>query len=173
MKNAVIVFDKNLQQHYIKEIFRKYKSFGNVPKFDPNHKKSYMFSDNVLDTFTDPIPEEYKQYIDFIKNLDSRYNQFVINVYESGQNYIEPHSDCDKDMVCDYRILILSLGQTRTMRLTSRKSSDVKIDVELKDNSIFLLDKDLNSNYRHEILQDDSKNQRISITARMMKVEEL
>lgn len=169
MQNSVLVYDKVLKKHYKKQIYRQYESYGKVPLFDPNNPKSYMFSGTSTKIGTKTIPEEYIPYIDQIKSLDARYNQFVINIYNDGNDYIEPHSDCDKDMIDDYRILILSIGETRTLRLTSRKNNDVYLDIDLHNNSIFKLDKDLNSNYRHEILKSDTTNRRISITARMMK----
>ena len=167
-QDEVIIFDKHSKKYTPKKIFRRYLSFGKIPQFDSNQTKSYMFSGSKEQLIKE-IPKKYKSYIEKIKKIDNRYNQFVINYYANGKDYIEPHSDCDKQMVEDYRILIFSLGQERILRLTSRKNIDVKIDVSLKDNSIFLLDKDLNNNYRHEILKDNSTQLRVSITARMIK----
>lgn len=167
--NTVLVYDKESKKHFNKKIFRHYIALGKIPKFDPNHKKSYMFHGAEGPKELLELPHAFQDAIKNIKKIDSRYNQFVINLYETGNNFIEPHSDCDKDMVDDYSILILSLGQERILRLSDRNDCNEYEDILLKDNSIYILDKNTNKTKRHEILKSETNNSRISITARMMK----
>lgn len=168
-ENEVIIYDKDKQYHEKKAIFRKYRSFGATPGFDPTHKKSYMFSGSKSIPNVQ-VPDSLLPFFKQIKSIDSKYNQFVVNYYKDGNDYIEPHSDCDKDMVDNYNILILSLGATRTMRFTGRKDVTGSFDLKLKDGQILILNKFLNKEFRHEILQDETEMPRISITARQMKV---
>lgn len=168
--NEVLIYDKIEDEHKVKQIFRKYLSFGKIPEIDLHHKKSYMFKGSKEQNIKE-IPKAYKKYVKNIIILDDRYNQFIINYYKDGNDYIEPHSDCDKDMIQNYKILILSLGTERTLRFTTR-NQDIKgsFDVILKHNSYFILNEFLNKQFRHEIIKDVKiLTDRISITARMMK----
>lgn len=167
--NTVLSYDKKTGKHFNKQIFRHYISLGKIPKFDPNHPKSYMFHGAEGAKQFKDLPSELLEIITDIKNRDSRYNQFVVNLYEDGSEYIEPHSDCDKDMIENYSILIKSLGATRTMRFTKRTDHTLVEDIELKHDSIIEISKDRNKTTRHEILPSNTNEPRISITARMMK----
>lgn len=161
MTNTVLVYDKITNTHKEKTIFRKYSCYGATPKFDSTIKKSYMFCGKN----TSLIPSQLTKYIKKFKDLDSRYNQFVVNYYNSS-DYIEPHRDCDAHMVDNYKIGVISLGEIRPMIFThihTNKGFEKKLD-----STIFEFSKDINQNFRHQV--PTGKKKRISITARMMKL---
>ncbi len=162
---SVLVFDKLLNKHYKKEIFRSYKSIGKIPEFDETHKKSYMFTDGTKDGKT--YSNKFEPFYIYLKSIRPTFNQFVINLYETGANFIEPHSDCDKNMTDDYIIASLSLGCTRTMKFTHRNTKR-SFKIPLTSGTILLMSKELNRNWRHHIDKEDAAGSRISITAREM-----
>ena len=170
-KSKILSYNK-LTEHYDKKsIYRKYISLGETPKFNPQHPKSYMFSDNkyeISSILEQDAPPWIKEVISAIKNMDYRYNQFVINLYNNGKDFMEAHSDCDANMVQDYTILIASFGASRTIQFTGRGGVTGKFSIETITHPLLKLNKFLNTSFRHEILRDDTKLPRVSVTARMM-----
>ena len=111
-------------------------------------------------------------------NHNIKINSCLINKYRNGSDYISPHRDSkisfgDKPVVC-----ILSIGQKRTLRfvktepnlknvsLSKKHKDNIKIDFTLEDNSIFIMSGNSQINYSHEIIKDDSVNERFSLTFR-------
>lgn len=166
-ENSVKVFDKSIKKHFIKKIYRVYNSFGKVPSFDSNNEKSYMYSGSESPMFRN-IPKLFKPYMDYVNKENNSYNNFVLNFYENGKNYIEPHSDCDKDLIEDYNIIIISLGVAREIKFESRNNTN-SIILRLNNGSILSFGKEWNKNYRHSILQSNSSEIRLSLTFRQMK----
>jgi alkylated DNA repair dioxygenase AlkB len=111
-------------------------------------------------------------------NYNVNINSCLINKYRNGNDYISPHRDSKLSFGEDPVVCILSIGQkrilrfnktepnTRSMSLTKKHKDDIKIDFALEDNSIFIMSGDSQNNYSHEILKDESVNERYSLTFR-------
>lgn len=166
--NCVLVYNKAKKEHEEKQIYRRYRSYGKVPEFDPRIKKSYMFSGwEGLEKEQD-IPEVVKN----IMEDNPEYNQCVVNWYMSGDEYIEPHSDCDAHMIDNYKIKIINFTEVpdRIFRLKHKTDSRKDINIKLGNNTEIILDKRLNTEYRHEVpASSNFKSQRVSVTLRQIK----
>jgi alkylated DNA repair dioxygenase AlkB len=111
-------------------------------------------------------------------NYNIKINSCLINKYRNGNDYISPHRDSKISFGEEPIVCILSIGQKRTLRfvktepnlkkitLSKKHKDNIKIDFELEDNSIFIMSGNSQNNYSHEILKDNSINERYSLTFR-------
>jgi hypothetical protein len=99
-----------------------------------------------------------------IKNVD--FNSCLINKYRDGTAFITPHRDNVASFGANPTIVGLSLGATRVLRITHNQLKFVH-DIELVDNSLFIMAGATQEYYVHEILQDPSCHEaRYSLTFR-------
>ena len=111
-------------------------------------------------------------------NFKVNINSCLINYYRDGNDYIAPHRDSKLSFGSNPIIAIYSIGQTRTLRfkkrhenykdsrLTKKHKDNTIIDFKLPDNSLFIMMNDSQTSYSHELIKDDSKNPRFSLTYR-------
>ena len=111
-------------------------------------------------------------------NYNININSCLINKYRDGNDYIAPHRDSKLSFGNNPIIAILSIGQKRTLRftkvlennreksLTPKLKDNIIYDFELEDNSLFIMSGDSQRNYSHQLLKDDSLNERYSLTFR-------
>lgn len=165
-RSSVTLYDKNKKQFENKEIFRAYKCYLEVPEFNSEVKKSYMFLNKE-----ESVPDCLKKYIEFAKSLDSKYNQMVVNWY-SPEDYIEPHRDCTSSFIDkEADILTINLNEDdsqsscRDIVFQNVETNDLT-SKQLKNNHYYILKN--NSTHRHSVGVGNSK--RVSITFRKIKV---
>lgn len=163
-KGTVLVYDKDKKEHYKKDIFRYYESYGETPDFDESVEKSYMFNGGV--NTKKEVPKEFKPIIEQYPE----YNQVVINWYDIG-DYIEPHSDCMSKMIKDAKIAIINLHEydlPETMLFEGRSDEYSDFSIECTHGDVIILDEHKNINYRHSIKVENQR--RISITLRQINI---
>ena len=98
------------------------------------------------------------------------FNSALINFYSNGSDFMPLHSDDENCIEDGSSILTISLGATRTIQFTKSSSGDIIGSKELKHGSVFLMSKDSQSKYAHEIIPDVTvKDPRVSITFRTIK----
>lgn len=164
-RSEIILFDKINKEFRNREIFRSYVSYGVVPEFDSNVKKSYMFVNKEL-----KVPSELVPFFEFAKSIDTRYNQMVVNWY-NPEDYIELHRDCTSKMLDNNSpILMINLNETddiysiRSLNFVSIETGE-QTSVPLLNNSYLTITN--NSTHKHYVGKGCEK--RICITFRMMK----
>ena len=110
-----------------------------------------------------------RSYINVIlPNL--RHNSILINLYETGAEFMPAHSDSESCIEEDSDIVTISLGATRTLQLRSNSSNEVVGSVQLQHGDVFIMSKLSQADFQHEILPDEMCDEpRISITLRLMK----
>jgi len=164
-RSKVMVYDRQSKSHVEKTIFRTYMSYMRTPEFDGDVEKSYMFVNK-----SDSVPPILEPFVRFAKGIDPRYNQMVVNWYNSS-DHIELHRDCTSGMISgDSPILTVNLNETDNI-YSAR--SFIMVDVETGEaSSILLLDKTyfvINNNQTHRHAVGYGTEKRISLTFRMMK----
>ena len=172
-EDEVIIFNKATQEYENKKIFRQYKSFLTVPGFDPNTKKSYMFSGSRESTTSASVPSILEPFCSYLKAIDPAYNQLVVNYYQDGAAYIEPHSDCTAKLLpqSDIAIITVNEGETeRELTITARTEGSIlqsPLKIRLCNNLMFIMGGDFQKNFRHGIESDIShQDRRLSFTFR-------
>jgi len=90
-----------------------YGEEGTVYNFTGNKVKARSYDED------DEISKEIKKIITKLNiNLGRQYNFVLINRYADANQYIDPHSDDERDLIDDYTIAGISLGAERNIVFT-------------------------------------------------------
>jgi len=160
----VSVFNKELQLYEDRPIFRKYMSYGVSPDFKETGK-SYMFNHQTL-----LIPDDLKPYLDIAQSLNPLYNNCYVNWYDSGKDWIQPHSDCTAKLLPNSSIIIINLNEgkyERTFKVQHKDGGDIK-NIKLSHGKILMFNSKEQEFYRHWVDQEETDEGRISITFRIV-----
>jgi alkylated DNA repair dioxygenase AlkB len=103
-------------------------------------------------------------------------NHLVLNRYENENDYIGYHRDKTKSLVPNSKVIVLSLGETRTMNIqeiykVDNKNKTRKIfETEMIHGSLFELTLKTNLNHKHQIRKTKtSKKVRLGLTFRQVR----
>ena len=111
-----------------------------------------------------PLLQKIKDKLESCMGEDVSYNCCAVMRYPHGGVVIKPHRD--KEMVGG-DIYGISVGSTRTLRFRPPRSYRCKnVDLSLSHGSMYCICRPTNDKWSHEILQDDSKRVRYSLTFR-------
>jgi alkylated DNA repair dioxygenase AlkB len=157
------------EEQYIKMLGKKIA----IPRRNKAYGKSYSFA-GITEEKAQETPDIIQRYIDYTGG-----NGALVNWYDTGLEYIGPHSDNEKQLVKDSDIFTISFGENRTFRVRPTKVAQHKYDKELKkdfntqDNEIIVMSGKFQEEFKHSIpLTKKIKNvgkwkgKRISITIR-------
>ena len=96
-----------------------------------------------------------------------RFNSLLLNKYRDGRDCIRAHSDSSAAFGDAPLIAVVSLGETRAFKYTSKTDPSDSATVELAAGSILLMAGQMQQHYTHEIVRDPSKARaRYSLTWR-------
>ncbi len=144
-----------------------------------NQKSSYMYSG--IERFIDlSLPSPFQYFLDFLnkKELVNKYNQVIVNWYANGKDYIAPHSDCEKGMVPNTGIAIITLSENETFprelvitpkRLKNEINDNLysRVKIKLKQGCIVTMHGETQKYFRHGVPKAlDNTTSRISLTFR-------
>ena len=94
---------------------------------------------------------------------DININSCLVNKYPDGNHFISPHRDSPDSFGPTPTIIILSLGETRTLMFENEME---KFSFDLESGSVFIMGGNSQKNYLHSLLKSDTKNVRYSLTFR-------
>lgn len=127
--------------------------------------QSNQYTDVLADSQA-KILERVQQFSDE-HQLDwdlSNHNSCLVNKYQNGNDHIPPHSDSKLSFGEEPIIIGYSMGEQRKLILDGSKG---KIELELEDNSIFVMAGRSQLDYKHSIpVEEDKKGKRYSMTIR-------
>ena len=103
-KHKIIMYEQET------EVYRYSKSYGNTPN-DLFHtkKSSYMYSGYDTSQNNEELPDAFSSIYTYMKSTDPRYNQTIVNWYEKEDDFIAFHADCQRCMIPNAKISIVSL----------------------------------------------------------------
>lgn len=90
-------------------------------------------------------------------------NSCLINKYPNGEHFIAPHRDSPESFGAFPTIIILSLGETRTLRF---ENSDETFTYDLEPGSIFIMHGESQNKFLHSLDKSSTSNVRYSLTFR-------
>jgi alkylated DNA repair dioxygenase AlkB len=118
-----------------------------------------------------PVPTDLEPFHDWSRRtIDERLNGLLLNWYDGKLgHYIGPHHDSTKNMVDGAPIVTVSLGETRTFRLTHPRLK-TRSDFIAEDGSVFVMPFDTNLAWKHSVPKSAKRlGRRISITFRAFR----
>lgn len=131
---------------------RNKKIFGDIGK-----KYVIQFRDKVAEYQVLPWTPQLLSLKHKIEQVvDVTLTVCVVSIYPTKKVGIAAHRD--KEMVPGTRIVGLSLGDTRTLRMTNR-SKTKNHDIVLHHASIYVINPPTNDNWAHEILPGSNENE--------------
>ena len=103
-KHKIIMYEKEV------EVNRYSQSYLNTPNnLEHTVYSSYMYSGYDTTNNNQNLPELFEPYYKYMVGTDNKFNQVITNWYEDENDFIAPHSDCQRQMIPDAKISILSL----------------------------------------------------------------
>lgn len=97
-------------------VHRWQQSYLNTPAYDPTDPyfgcRSYMYAGLSAQQQTGAraeLPASLRPFYEYVKTVDPRYNQMVVNWYEDD-DFIAFHHDCLRKVVRDVPIVVISLS---------------------------------------------------------------
>jgi hypothetical protein len=104
---------------------------------------------------------------------DETWNLAHIIYYKDGKESMGMHSDCMLDLASGSKIAVVSLGCNRELDLMKKHESisdgPSEMNIDLPNNSLFLLDEETNKHYVHGIKKEKTQiGDRVSIVFRQV-----
>lgn len=90
-------------------------------------------------------------------------NSCLVNKYPDGNHFISPHRDSPDSFGPEPTIIIMSLGETRTLIFENEME---QFSFDLKSGSVFIMSGNSQKNYLHSLQKSDTMNCRYSLTFR-------
>ena len=170
LKSKIMLCNKNPNNPEWNEMEtnRWFESYLKTPDFTKSIKKSYMFSGSDKLELKQDLPEIVKPIYDYVRQIDPRYNQVVINWY-NGDDYIPQHSDWTDGMIDNYNIGILSMYNDNSHRYLDvvNKQTNEKTSIPMENGSLLLMCGQFQNEFRHGIKKTENPNsKRIGISFR-------
>lgn len=130
--------------------------------------------DRIYDEFEIDIERISNKYNKTENTIDTSFdiNSCLVNLYETGNEGISPHRDNSDSFGIYPTIIGLSIGATRTMKITRNRNinktdNSLETIFEMKDNSLFIMMGASQKYYTHEIIKEPHiKEKRYSFTFR-------
>ncbi len=116
------------------------------------------------------MPDVIKKFVDVItphipSDCKTDMNSCLITRYKSGSNHIPLHRDDEPFIDPESHILTISIGASRTMTFENNSKKQSK-QLSLDDCSLLITSRYAQDFWKHGILPDGAKDQRISLTFR-------
>ena len=151
---------------------RWHKSFLHTPTWNEEYAHgSYMFGSKKSDISGD-LPSLFMPFLDYLNDhSEHKYNQVVINWYADGADYTPQHADCEKGMLDNANIAVLTLGDSeRDFRIRNKpREPFTETSISCSHGTIIKMCGAFQKNLRHGIPKcSKCKKSRISITFRQM-----
>lgn len=178
-RHNIIMRNKNSN----KEVFRWQKSYLNTPNYDKDDEyfktRNYMYSGLDTSQNNEDLPELFKPFYDYVKSLDSRYNQVIINWYDNN-DYIDFHRDCQRKIIEGVPIIIINLNEGNENSLRNfelipfeENPENVKpkydnVSINLKNGLMIKMCGNIQTEFRHGIRRNEKSKKRISISFRAL-----
>ncbi len=146
-----------------------------LPRYTMNCLKDYyfsgkMFKANILPDIMNNIVSKLQSLV--IYDNKTLLNGCLLNWYQNGEHYIGPHSDSEVNLIKESPILTLSLGASRTFRLTAKKkfNNNFSKDIIINNEDLLIMMGKTQETHTHMIPKTKKcLNSRLSITMRCFK----
>lgn len=122
-----------------------------------------------------PLTEELRVFLQAVNEAcGAKFNGCLVNLYDTGQNYISEHSDNERELDKQAGVVALSIGATRVLRIKQRvelhNSKETRrslIDVPLIHGTLVRMAGDFQRLLTHQVPKKASVTEwRMSVTCR-------
>lgn len=144
-----------------------------APRWSNHYLKPYKYSGVVHGA--QPLPSALEPLFSWAKEeLETEFNQGLINFYDDGNDYIGRHSDNEPEIVPCSSIFSCSFGATRTFRVRDKITRKIVHDLKLTDRTFIVMCGRMQMEYTHEVPKISGRRAqlvgpRINVTFRCFK----
>lgn len=130
-------------------------------------ESTYYFSGETVH----PRKLEHPILIDILQKVSQiepnyKYNGVFVNWYRNGNDCINYHSDCEKDLIQGAPIFSLSFGQKRNFKIKNIKNG-MTLDFELNDGMLLIMGGDMQKEFQHSVPRSKKNvGKRLNLTFR-------
>ena len=161
---------KNINWHhdklnmYGKEVF--------LPRYSAwygDNDKPYTYSGLTLQ------PNKWNKGLLFIKNqieklANINFNSVLMNWYRDGEDYINWHTDAEKELGKNPIIGSVNFGTTRRFLIRHNEDSSIKLEFPLKHGTLLIMSGELQHFWQHSVPKERKvKQTRVNLTFRVIK----
>lgn len=123
-----------------------------------------------IDYLETPIPFELQALLAMLeKRLSIKFNNCLLNYYETGDNTMGFHSDETTGLVSGTGVAIVSLGSVRDITYRSKTQPEIQRSFPLKPGSLLYMDDLVQEHWMHAIKRQKDAGTRISLTWRAFR----
>lgn len=116
------------------------------------------------------IPSELHTLLEMLNNrLGIKFNNCLLNFYETCDNTMGFHSDETTGLVSGTGVAIVSLGSTRDITYRFKIQPEIQQSISLKPGSLLYMDDVVQENWMHAIKRQRDAGPRISLTWRAFR----
>ena len=179
--NYLWELSQDLDDVYIKMFGKLVKVPRKTTLFSNHPEVSYKFSGTIVkslpitpDSIIGKILQYFNDNISNIEpsisiNLDKKgqyFNGVFGNWYKDGKEYINQHSDDEKDLNSNMGIWSISFGGVRKFVLTDKKTGKKVKEIDLEDGMLLGMCGDFQKEFKHGIPKQKIAKPRINLTIR-------
>ena len=88
-----------------------------------------------------------KETVEQLSN--AQFNSVLLNWYRNGDDYLNWHTDDEKELGCNPTIASVNFGETRDFQLRLNENHDIKINVPLSHGSVLIMAGELQHYWQH------------------------
>lgn len=92
----------------------------------------------------------------------------VVNLRQLGKSKMGFHSDLTDILEDQTGVVIISIGETRTLRFRNIENKEIVINYELPSGSLIYMTQEVQDIWQHSIPKSDTDNGRMSLTFRRL-----
>lgn len=149
------------------KIPRKQDLFSNDDRISYKYSGTIVKSKPIIENSI--LSEIYNYFINYklVKSKNKKdFNAIFINWYRNGKDYINQHSDDEKDLDIEKGIWSLSFGATRTFIITCKKTQKTILELKLSDGMLIGMCGNFQKEFKHGIPKEKTNETRINLTFR-------
>jgi alkylated DNA repair dioxygenase AlkB len=102
-------------------------------------------------------------------HLGIRFNNCLLNYYETGNNRMGYHADDTSGLVAGTGVSIVSIGNPRNITYRRRNNPDIRHKFNLKPGSLLYMESSVQDDWFHAINRQKGVGPRISLTWRLFR----
>ena len=161
---------KNINWHHDK--LNMYGKEVYLPRYSAwygDNDKSYSYSGLTLQ------PNKWNNGLLFLKeNIEKitivNFNSVLMNWYRDGEDYINWHTDAEKELGQNPVIASVNFGATRRFLIRRNDDNSIKLEFPLKHGTLLIMKGELQHFWQHSVPKEKKiKESRINLTFRIIK----
>jgi len=161
---------KNINWHHDK--LNMYGKEVYLPRYSAwygDNDKSYSYSGLTLQ------PNKWNNGLLFLKeNIEKitivNFNSVLMNWYRDGEDYINWHTDAEKELGQNPVIASVNFGATRRFLIRRNDDNSIKLEFPLKHGTLLIMSGELQHHWQHSVPKEKKiKESRINLTFRIIK----